>query len=129
MADTITEKISEKPKRGRPRVLADWQVAESHRWRPELKTDRSRQNHHYWERAIDVLIDDGRSRRTITLNRPYHALHIVPGVWRELHNFSSGVICLVLASATYDEDDYIRDYSCFLESKGPLAAGRTEASD
>jgi len=68
--------------------------------------------------SFDVLIDDGRNRRTVMLNRPYHALHIVPGIWRELHNFSSGAICLVLASAVYDEADYIRQYTEFLEFKG-----------
>lgn len=63
--------------------------------------------------SFDVLIDDGRNRRTVSMNRPFYALHIVPGIWRELHNFSSASICLVLASTVYDEDDYIRDYESF----------------
>lgn len=64
--------------------------------------------------SFDVVIDDGKIKRTISLNRPYFALHIVPGIWRELRNFSSGSICLVLASHKYDEEDYIRDYNVFL---------------
>jgi len=67
--------------------------------------------------SFDVLIDDGRNRRTVALNRPYYALHIVPGIWRELHNFSSGSICLVLASAEFDEEDYVRQHESFAEWK------------
>ncbi len=63
--------------------------------------------------SFDVLLDDGTNKRTVMLNRPFHALHIVPGVWRELHNFSSGSICLVLASMAYDSGDYIRGYESF----------------
>lgn len=67
--------------------------------------------------SFDVILDDGKNRRTVTLNRPNLALHIVPGLWRELDNFSSGSICLVLASHKYGEGDYIRDYEKFLEYK------------
>lgn len=67
--------------------------------------------------AFDVTLDDGKNRRTITLNRPYYALHIVPGIWRELANFSSGSVCLVLASELYDEKDYIRGYNEFIQLK------------
>lgn len=67
--------------------------------------------------SFDVIIDDGQNRRTVMLNRPYYALHIVPGMWREICNFSSGSICLVMASAVYDEADYIRVYEEFLELK------------
>ena len=63
--------------------------------------------------SFDVSLDDGTCRRTVTLNRPYQALHIVPGVWRTLDNFSSGAVCLVIASEHYDEGDYIRDYEEF----------------
>ncbi len=63
--------------------------------------------------AFDVILDDGVTVRTVTLNRPNYGLLIVPGIWRELNNFSSGSICLVLASDYYDEDDYIRDYDEF----------------
>jgi len=67
--------------------------------------------------SFDVILDDGKNRKIVTLNRPNLALHIVPGLWRELDNFSSGSISLVLASHIYDEKDYIRDYSKFLEFK------------
>lgn len=65
--------------------------------------------------SFDVIIDDGNIKRTVTLNRPYQGLKIVPGIWRDINNFSSGAICLVLASHKYDENDYIRDYNEFLE--------------
>lgn len=63
--------------------------------------------------SFDVVLDDGKNKRTVTLNRPYQGLHIVPGIWRELVNFSSGSSCLVLASNKYNENDYIRDYNEF----------------
>jgi len=64
--------------------------------------------------SFDVIISDGKNKRTFSLNRPYNALTIVPGIWRDIDNFSSGSICLVLASHEYDESDYIRDYSTYL---------------
>lgn len=67
--------------------------------------------------SFDVLIDDGKNRKIVNLNRPYYGLLVVPGIWRELDNFSSGAICLVLASHTYDENDYIRDYQEFTKYK------------
>ncbi len=63
--------------------------------------------------SFDVLLDDGRNKKTVQLNRPYFGLLIVPGIWREIFNFSSGAICLVLASEKYNPEDYIRDYSEF----------------
>jgi hypothetical protein len=66
--------------------------------------------------SFDVLLDDGTKRSTVTLNRGYFGLHMSNSVWREIHNFSSGAVCLVLASMPYDESDYIRDYRDFLES-------------
>lgn len=68
--------------------------------------------------SFDVELNDGTNITTITLNRPYQALHVVPGIWRELKNFSSGATTLVLASQVYDENDYIRDYNDFLKHKG-----------
>lgn len=65
--------------------------------------------------SFDVTLDDGNVKRTFNLNRPYHGLLIVPGIWRDLKNFSSGAVCLVLASNIYDENDYIRDYNIFLK--------------
>ena len=67
--------------------------------------------------SFDVVLNDGNVKRTVTLNRPYHGLLIVPGIWRDLNNFSSGAICLVLASHKYDEADYIRSYDDFLNYK------------
>ena len=67
--------------------------------------------------SFDVILDDGENTKIFTLNRPNLALHIIPGLWRELYNFSSGSISLVLASHIYDEEDYIRDYSEFLDRK------------
>lgn len=67
--------------------------------------------------CFDVTLDDGIVKRTFTLNRPYQGLLIVPGIWRELNNFSSGSVCLVLASQLYNENDYIRDYNDFLNYK------------
>ncbi|MBN2611601.1 MAG: WxcM-like domain-containing protein [Bacteroidales bacterium] len=68
--------------------------------------------------AFDVLIDDGINKKIVHLDRPYIGLHVVPGIWRELLNFSSGAICLVLASEKYIEEDYIREYQYFKKLKG-----------
>ena len=67
--------------------------------------------------SFDVTLDDGLNRQTVSLNRPNLALHIVPGLWRELNNFSSGSIVMVLASEVYDEKDYIRKYENYLKWK------------
>jgi len=63
--------------------------------------------------SFDVLLDDGKNKKIVTLNRPDYALMVVPGIWRELFEFSSGAICLVLASDVYQTEDYIRDYQEF----------------
>jgi hypothetical protein len=60
--------------------------------------------------SFEVALDDGNSKRTVVLNRPYFGLHIPPGIWAAEQGFSSGSICLVLASENYNEDDYIRNY-------------------
>jgi hypothetical protein len=65
-----------------------------------------------------VLLDDGRNKKIVTLNRPDYSLLIIPGIWRELMEFSSGAVCLVFASHAYDADDYIRDYNDLLFLKG-----------
>jgi hypothetical protein len=67
--------------------------------------------------SFDVTLDDGEVKRTFSLNRPYQGLLIVPGIWRELTNFSSGSVCLVLASMKYEESDYIREYEEFIDYK------------
>lgn len=63
--------------------------------------------------SFDVLLDDGRNRRQVHLNRSYFGLFVCPMIWRELTNFSSGSVCMVLASNRYDEADYYRDYAQF----------------
>lgn len=63
--------------------------------------------------SFSVTIDDGKDTRTFTLDRPYRALYIPAGIWRTIDNFSSGAICMVLASDKYDADDYVRDYEEF----------------
>ena len=72
--------------------------------------------------SFDVLLDDGRERRRFHLNRSYFGLYVAPMIWRELDNFSSGSVCLVLASEVYDEADYYRDYQEYLAAV--RAAGR-----
>lgn len=67
--------------------------------------------------SFDVKLDDGFIKRTYTINRPYQGLLVVPGIWRELDNFSSGSVCLVLASTEYSVEDYIRDYDEYIEYK------------
>ena len=67
--------------------------------------------------SFSVTLDDSNSKRTFFLNRPYQALYVCPGIWRDLGDFSSGSVCLVLASERYNEDDYIRNYSDFLSYK------------
>jgi hypothetical protein len=67
--------------------------------------------------SFEITIDDGNLKKTIQLNRPYEGLYLPSGLWRELDNFSSGSICLVLASQNYDELDYIRDYNDYLKYK------------
>lgn len=60
--------------------------------------------------AFEVLLDDGVNKRTVLLNRPFYGLHVPPGIWASEQGFSSGSICLVLASHCYEKEDYIRDY-------------------
>lgn len=67
--------------------------------------------------SFDVLLDDGYNKKIVKLNRPNYGLLVVPGLWRELFEFSSGAICLVLTSHKYDENDYIRNYLEFSEWK------------
>lgn len=67
--------------------------------------------------SFDVLLDDGKNKKVVKLNRPNYGLMVVPGIWRELFEFSSGSVCLVLASHKYSEVDYIRDYNDFIAYK------------
>ena len=65
--------------------------------------------------SFDVILNDGNVKRRFTLNHPYQGLYVKPGIWRDLGEFSSGAVCLVLASEPFDEEDYIRDYHSFME--------------
>jgi len=67
--------------------------------------------------SFEIEMDDGVNKRTVQLNRPYYGLHIPPGIWAAEKGFSSGAICLVLASEGFDEKDYIRDYNNFIKIK------------
>jgi len=68
--------------------------------------------------SFDVVLDDGVEKKRFHLNRSYYGLYIRPMIWRELDNFSSGSVCLVLASNTYSETDYFRDYPSYLSARG-----------
>ena len=65
--------------------------------------------------SFRVTLDDGGVKRSFVLNHPYQGIYVKPGIWRDLNDFSSGAVCMVLASEKYDKDDYIRDYKEFLE--------------
>lgn len=68
--------------------------------------------------SFDVVLDDGRERKKVQLNRSYHGLLVTSMIWREIENFSSGAVCLVLASRPYEEEDYYRDYDTFRRAVG-----------
>lgn len=65
--------------------------------------------------SFTVTLDDGKCKRSFFLNRPYQGLYVKPGIWRDLGDFSSGAVCMVMASDVYIKEDYIRDYEEFLE--------------
>ena len=67
--------------------------------------------------SFDVILDDGAEKKRIHLNRSYQGLYVCEMIWRELDNFSSGSVCMVLASNRYDECDYYRDYDRFIAAK------------
>jgi len=69
--------------------------------------------------AFDIVLDDGREKKRFHLNRSYFGLYVCPMIWREMDNFSSGAVCLVLASNYYDESDYFRDYISFQHALEP----------
>ena len=71
--------------------------------------------------SFEVVIKDGNHEKIVTLNKPNIGLHIVSGIWRELQNFSSGSVCLVVASDVFEEEDYIRDFKVFELSKNRIS--------
>jgi len=92
----------------------------------DVPSDSSRGGHAHIEQqeflialsgSFDVLLDDGKEKKTVTLNKPDKGLLIVEGIWRELNNFSAGSVCLVISSDVFLEEDYIRDYTEFLKQK------------
>lgn len=70
--------------------------------------------------SFDIVLDDGNEKKRFHLNRSYQGLYVCPMIWRELDNFSSGSVCMVLASNPYDEADYYRDYNEYLSSLATL---------
>jgi uncharacterized RmlC-like cupin family protein len=66
--------------------------------------------------SFDIILDDGIEKKRIHLNRSYYGLYVCPMIWREIDNFSSGSVCMVLASSLYDESDYYRDYNDFISA-------------
>lgn len=69
--------------------------------------------------CFTVTLNDGKEKRSFQLNRPYNALYVPSGLWREINDFSSGSVCLVLTSEQYSEDDYVRDYDVFIALTAP----------
>lgn len=67
--------------------------------------------------SFDILVDDGREKKIFSLNRSYYGLYIPAGLWRQMENFSTNSLAMVLSSSVYSEDDYIRDYQLFLQNK------------
>ena len=67
--------------------------------------------------SFDVVVDDGRAKRTFSLNRSYYGLFVPASIWRQLQNFSTNSLALILSSTAFDEEDYIRDYTKFLKLK------------
>ncbi len=70
--------------------------------------------------SFDVVLDDGANKKRVHLNRSYNGLYVCPMIWRELDNFSSGSVLMVLASNKYDEADYYRDYTEFMQGRAKL---------
>lgn len=68
--------------------------------------------------SFNVLLDDGKERKVFSLNRSYYGLYVPKGLWREINNFSTNSLALILSSIVYDEKDYIRNYNDFLKKKG-----------
>lgn len=79
--------------------------------------------------SFDIVLDDGRQKKRFHLNRSYYGLYVCPMIWREMDNFSSGAVCLVLASNLYEESDYYRDYADFQKAVGSAGASHRTSSE
>ena len=95
-------------------------------WIYDVPGGESRGGHAYRENeefivalsgSFDVILDDGKERKTFSLNRSYYGLYVPKGLWREINNFSTNSLALILSSTVYEEKDYIRDYNDFLKMK------------
>lgn len=95
-------------------------------WLYDVPGGECRGGHAYWENqefivamsgSFDVVLDDGTQKQTFTLNRSYYGLYVPKGLWREMENFSTNSLALVLSSTNYDANDYVRDYGEFLKLK------------
>ena len=93
-------------------------------WVYDVPGGVDRVGHAYWKTeefivalsgSFDVVVDDGAEKKTVQLNRSYFGLYVPKGMWREMENFSTNSLALVLSSTKYDKNDYIRDYSEFLK--------------
>lgn len=91
-------------------------------WIYDVPGGESRGGHAYYENeefivalsgSFDVILDDGKEKKTFRLNRSYYGLYVPKGIWREMNNFSTNSLALILASTKYDANDYIRDYEKF----------------
>lgn len=95
-------------------------------WLYDVPGGESRGGHAYRENqefivalsgSFDVVLDDGTQKQTFTLNRSYYGLYVPKGIWREMENFSTNALALILSSTEFNEDDYVRDYEEFLRLK------------
>lgn len=117
-------------KRGNLSVIEEWKnipfkIARTY-WIYDVPGGEARGGHAYRENqefivalsgSFDVILDDGKERRTYPLNRSYYGLYVPKGIWREMNNFSTNSLALILASTPYDAEDYIYDYEQFLSTR------------
>lgn len=117
-------------KRGNLSVIEEWKnipfkIARTY-WIYDVPGGEARGGHAYRENqefivalsgSFDVILDDGKERKTYPLNRSYYGLYVPKGIWREMNNFSTNSLALILASTPYDAEDYIYDYEQFLSTR------------
>ena len=117
-------------KRGNLSVIEEWRnipfKIERTYWIYDVPGGEARGGHAYKENrefivalsgSFDVILDDGKERKTYSLNRSYYGLYVPKGIWREMNNFSTNSLALILASTPYDAGDYIYDYEQFLSTR------------